>query len=124
MNALAASACALAGGCTLNAIQTGLQNMQAVKGRLQRCQGIQGITLIDDTYNANPTSLNAALAVLNHNKPPYWLVLGDMKELHFIHHHDLIQSLRTQLPPYVTILIKGSRGMQMEKVVNALRENT
>jgi len=165
MNALAASACALAGGCSLNAIQTGLQNMRAVKGRLQRCQGIQGITLINDTYNANPTSLNAALAVLNHNKPPYWLVLGDMKELgtdsalfhqqagqvarengverlwaigenslhavksfgkggqHFIHHHDLIQALRTQLPPYVTILIKGSRGMQMEKVVNALQEN-
>ncbi len=164
MNALAASACALACGCTLNAIQESLQNMQAVKGRLQRCIGIQGLSLIDDTYNANPASLNAALAVLSHNTAPYWLALGDMKELgsesaefhrqaglqareigverlwaigemsryavesfgegaqHFEHHNDLIHSLQASLPTRATLLIKGSRGMQMEKVVNALRE--
>lgn len=81
MNALAASACALACGCSLTIIQQGLENMQPVAGRLQRNRGINGITLIDDTYNANPGSLDAALSILTQNSPPYWLVLGDMNEL-------------------------------------------
>jgi len=164
MNALAASACALACGCPLNVIQQGLQNMQPVKGRLHLCPGINGITLIDDAYNANPASLNAGLAVLSQNSSHNWLVLGDMKELgadsaefhrqageqarkmgverlwaigedsnhavksfgdgaqHFTCHTDLIQALQSELSPHITILIKGSHGMQMEKIVNALQE--
>ena len=42
---------------------------------------------------------------------------------HFAHHHELIQALQTHLPSGATILIKGSRGMQMEKIVKALQEN-
>ena len=81
MNALAASTCALACGCSLTMIQQGLQTMQPVAGRLRYYRGVNGITLIDDTYNANPGSLEAALSILNQNSPPYWLVLGDMNEL-------------------------------------------
>lgn len=162
MNALAASACALASGVSLQAVEQGLQNVQPVKGRLQCCVGFKGMLIIDDTYNANPTSLNAALAVLHQYPNPYWLVLGDMYELgeqsqlfhrqvgesavkagvarlwtlgdmayfateffgtgalHFTDHDTLITALKTELTQPVTLLVKGSRGMHMEKIVREL----
>lgn len=168
LNALAASACTLALGCSLADVQQGLQKVHPVKGRLQAKRGLNGITVLDDTYNANPTSLNAALAVLAQYPAPRWLVLGQMKELgpqsplfhqqvgqlarrsgveslwtigelarfatesfgysatHFDTHHELIDALKKQLTttPGVTILVKGSRSMQMEKIVLALEETS
>ncbi|EIJ41654.1 UDP-N-acetylmuramoyl-tripeptide--D-alanyl-D-alanine ligase [Beggiatoa alba B18LD] len=164
MNALAASACALASGCALSHIQQGLNNMSAVKGRLQRYQGQKGCTVIDDTYNANPQSFKAALAVLSQYAQPRWLVMGDMKELgtqsatfhqqlgelakelgierlwavgdmsrfavqafgqgasHWDNQTAMIQALSTEVSANITLLIKGSRSMQMEKVVQALTQ--
>lgn len=162
MNALAAAACALACGCQLSAIQAGLQAMQPVKGRLQRFTGIRDSVLIDDTYNANPTSLQAALQVLAQCPAPRCLVIGDMLELgeeaeqyhrqaginareagierlyttgslsraaaqgfgpgaqHFAQQADLIAYLQVNLIAQAHVLVKGSRGLQMEKVVQAL----
>ena len=163
MNALAASGCALASGCSLNTIKNGLETMQSVKGRLQLCKGINDSTIINDTYNANPTSLEAALMVLQQSNAPRILVLGDMNELgsqeiefhqqagkqarefgvesllaigelsknaadsfgegakHFEQHADLIDYLQ-KIATNATILVKGSRGMKMETIVNALQE--
>jgi len=163
LNALAASAASLALGCTLENIQSGLRTMQAVKGRLQSYPSLNDSQVLDDTYNANPTSLNAALSVLQMYPAPRWLVLGDMNELgersalfhqqaarraldvgverlyatgnmtrhavdtfgegayFFNDQGALIEALRNDVMAGTTLLVKGSRGMQMEKVVNALR---
>ena len=86
-NALAASACALAAGCPLDAIRRGLEAFAPVKGRSQvkrlaRDGDAQGdAILIDDTYNANPDSVRAAIEVLASLPGPRWLVLGDMGEV-------------------------------------------
>ena len=83
-NALAAAACALAAGCPLDAIGRGLEAFEPVKGRSQVKsfqRGGQSITLIDDTYNANPDSVRAAIDVLAAMPGPRWLVLGDMGEV-------------------------------------------
>lgn len=166
MNALAAAAAALAAGATLQAVRDGLQKVESVKGRLQVCSGNVGVTIIDDTYNANPASLQAALDVLNdaHGGEKV-LVLGDMGELgeqaeahhsrmgrqafaaridhlftvgelaqhasdafgeeaqHFATLQTLITELRhtiAEAEDGVTLLVKGSRSMQMERVVAAL----
>lgn len=81
MNALAATAAALAVNASIDDIKQGLESMQAVPGRLQRKAGIRGATIIDDTYNANPASLNAALDVLAQSRGDHYLALGDMGEL-------------------------------------------
>ncbi len=81
MNALAACACALACGLDLASIQAGLQAMQAVNGRLRQRTGKNHSLLLDDCYNANPSSLAAGLAVLARLPAPRYLVLGDMGEL-------------------------------------------
>ncbi len=83
-NALAAAASALAAGCPLAAVQRGLEGFQPVKGRsqlktLQR--GGRSVTLVDDTYNANPDSVRAAIDVLAALPGPRWLLLGDMGEV-------------------------------------------
>ena len=80
-NALAAAAAAHAAGVSLVDIQRGLAGAAAVTGRLQFRAGVASSRLIDDTYNANPASLVAALAVLGAERGPRWLVLGDMREL-------------------------------------------
>jgi UDP-N-acetylmuramoyl-tripeptide--D-alanyl-D-alanine ligase len=80
-NALAAAAAALAAGSTLVQVAEGLAEVRAVEGRLQLKAGAQGAWLIDDTYNANPSSLRAALDVLAGLDGRRWLVLGDMAEL-------------------------------------------
>ena len=83
-NALAATACALAAGCPLDAIRRGLEAFEPVKGRSQVKSFLRGgrsVTLIDDSYNANPDSVRAAIDVLAGLRGPRWLVLGDMGEV-------------------------------------------
>ena len=164
-NALAASACAVALGISNSDIAHGLSNMQAVKGRLQRKAGFNGASLIDDTYNANPDSMKAAIDVLAAQKGDTIFVMGDMAELgadapqmhadigayakqkgvqtlftfgelsaqasatfgseaqHFDALETLLDKLRSAMHKYVTVLVKGSRFMQMERVVNAIVEH-
>ena len=165
MNALAASAAALAAGATLDDICHGLQSMEPVKGRLTIKSGIHGVRIIDDTYNANPPSVRAAIDVLAVATGQKVLVLGDMGELgddapafhvqigvqaqaaginrlyttgdlsrlaaqsfgdgghHYATHEALITALVGELPALgvsTTVLIKGSRFMRMERVVEAV----
>lgn len=83
-NALAATACALAAGCPLPAVQQGLQAFRAAKGRsaLQAIhwQG-QDALLVDDSYNANPDSMRAAVDLLAGLAGPRWMLMGDMGEV-------------------------------------------
>ena len=83
-NALAATACALAAGCPLAAVARGLEAFTAVKGRSQASrierEGLR-VTVVDDSYNANPDSVRAAIDVLASLPAPRWLVLGDMGEV-------------------------------------------
>lgn len=80
-NALAASAAALALGVSLDDVVTGLGQFASVKGRLNWLQGLHGARLIDDTYNANPDSMRAAIDVLSTQQGTPILVMGDMGEL-------------------------------------------
>lgn len=80
-NALGAAAAALAAGATLPQVAAGLRTVQAVAGRLQFKPLGGGAWLIDDSYNANPSSARAALEVLAGLPGARWLVLGDMAEL-------------------------------------------
>ena len=158
-NALAATSAALALGVPLNAITHGLENFYGVAGRMQRCMALHGAQLIDDSYNANPASVRAALKVLVQNAGKKILVLGDMGELgadtvrmhaeigeeahhlgvnqllalgeltrhtvqkfgvgarHFERVEDLLAALEKDMDAETTVLVKGSRFMQMERVV-------
>jgi UDP-N-acetylmuramoyl-tripeptide--D-alanyl-D-alanine ligase len=160
-NALAASAAAVALQVPAPAIAQGLARFTAVKGRLQRKAGLRGAVLIDDTYNANPASMRAAIGVLAQAPGDKLLVLGDMGELgsgaadlhagigryardqgiarllafgdlsahtaagfgagarHFTRIEDLLVEIEKALAPGVTVLVKGSRFMQMERVIQA-----
>ncbi|MDO8412471.1 MAG: UDP-N-acetylmuramoyl-tripeptide--D-alanyl-D-alanine ligase [Gallionellaceae bacterium] len=80
-NALAATAAALALQVELSAIAAGLKNFSGMHGRMQRKTALHGAVLIDDSYNANPASLRAALKVLAQSAGKKILVLGDMGEL-------------------------------------------
>ncbi len=80
-NALAAAAAALSVGVTLDGVRRGLEAVQPVKGRLYARQGVAGMHILDDTYNANPGSVQAALEVVTQLPGEAWLVLGDMGEL-------------------------------------------
>ena len=80
-NALAAAACALAAGAPLPAIQRGLEAFRAVKGRSEIKRDARGRLLIDDSYNANPDSVRAAIAMLAALPGEGWLILGDMGEV-------------------------------------------
>ena len=83
-NALAAVACALAAGVSLDFIAQGLNAFEPVKGRSRAYQVShqnRNITLIDDTYNANPDSMHAAIDVLAALPAPRLLVMGDMGEV-------------------------------------------
>jgi UDP-N-acetylmuramyl pentapeptide synthase len=83
-NALAATACALAVGCPLDAIVQGLEAFVPVKGRSQLKAFVRAghrVALVDDSYNANPDSVRAAIDVLAGLPGPRWLVLGDMGEV-------------------------------------------
>ncbi len=166
-NALAATAAALVLNVPLETIVAGLEKFGGVAGRLQRKAARNGATLIDDTYNANPASVRAAIGVLaqsNAGKPAgkRVLVFGDMGELgehaaafhaeigsearragieklfslgplsrnaanafgsgaqHFERIEDLQKALEGELDENTTVLVKGSRFMKMERVVNFL----
>ena len=80
-NALAAAACAHAMGIDLPTIVAGLERFRPVRGRLVRGVTARGAALIDDSYNANPDSVRAAIDVLAACAAPRVLVLGDMGEV-------------------------------------------
>ncbi|MES2024700.1 MAG: UDP-N-acetylmuramoyl-tripeptide--D-alanyl-D-alanine ligase [Pseudomonadota bacterium] len=161
-NALAAIACTLAIGIAPDAIVRGLQAFAPVSGRLQRKIAPNGALVIDDTYNANPDSVRAAIAVLAQMAAPRILVLGDMGEVgndgrqyheeigvyarangieHVLtlgdlarhtasafgthaSHYDSVEKLNDALAEVfaadATVLVKGSRFMKMERVVQHL----
>jgi len=163
-NALAATAVALSMGASLDAVRAGLAGFAGVKGRLQHKQGLHGALVIDDTYNANPASMKAAIDVLAARQGQRMLVLGDMGELgteaprmhaeigayakqagvdalltlgemseqmvaafgddarRYASPEALADALLPQLHAGVTVLVKGSRFMKMERVVGLLVE--
>ena len=161
-NALAAAAACLAAGASFGAVLEGLQAYTGVRGRLQKVTGPHGALLIDDTYNANPDSVRAAIDVLAALPGRKVLVLGDMGEVgrtsaqvhdevggyakskgidalltlgdmsalaarnfgeggqHFGSPQALVEELAPSLGKDVAILVKGSRFMRMERVLEAL----
>jgi UDP-N-acetylmuramoyl-tripeptide--D-alanyl-D-alanine ligase len=174
-NAVAASAVAIAAGISPAMIQSGLESFQPVNGRMQKHLLTDDLTVIDDSYNANPDSVRAAIDVLSNIKTAAWLVLGDMGEVgnqgpefhrevghyagekgiqklfalgelskeavvayqasasqgnvaqHFADVSALCTELNKSLQARknheeVTLLVKGSRFMRMERVVKALAE--
>ena len=80
-NAIAAIAAATAAGASLAAVQSGLSAFRPLAGRLDTKTAADGAAVIDDTYNANPDSVRAAIAVLARARGARWLVLGDMGEV-------------------------------------------
>ena len=158
-NALAAATAALALQVPLDTIASALGKFGGVAGRLQRKDGLHGSTLIDDTYNANPASMRAALEVLAQAVGKRLFVLGDMGELgadaaqfhreigiaarelgiekmfamgtlsagavqefgagarHFDNVEALYAALDKELDEQTVVLVKGSRFMKMERVV-------
>ncbi|RFF28741.1 UDP-N-acetylmuramoyl-tripeptide--D-alanyl-D-alanine ligase [Wenzhouxiangella sp. 15181] len=162
-NALTATAVATALDVPVARIADALSNMESLPGRLQFRRHPDGWQLVDDTYNANPASLYAALQALSEmGGEEHWLVLGDMGELgpdserlhaemgqtardlgvrrlftvgklarassdafggdarHFDNKTSLVEALSSQLHAGVTCLVKGSRSMGMERVVEGL----
>ena len=169
VNALAAAACALAAGAPLDAVVQGLEAFAPVKGRsraLRIIHGGRGITVVDDSYNANPDSMRAAIDVLADLPAPQLLVMGDMGEVgnqgpafhaeageharsagishvytlgalsthaaaacgpaarHFDNMASLLTAVHDVLPQVGSVLVKGSRFMKMEQVVEALAAAT
>ena len=175
-NALAAAACAGAAGAPLGVIARGLEAFNPVKGRSRafsvRSAG-RDITVVDDTYNANPDSMRAAIDVLAELPGPQLMVLGDMGEVgdqgpqfhaeagaharsagipllfalgaqsvhaataygdgpadvsgrarHFNDMSALLTAVRDALPTVGSVLVKGSRFMKMEQVVEAISATT
>lgn len=162
-NAMAAATAALALDVSLENIAAGLSHFAGAKGRLQTKQGFAGATVIDDTYNANPTSMKAAIDVLQASQGKRIFVMGDMAELgddapmmhaeigayakaagidkffalgeltknalttfganatHFASVEDLAEALKKALSADTTVLVKGSRSMKMERVVDAIQ---
>jgi len=167
-NALAATACALGAGISAAAVVRGLEAFAPVNGRLQRKTAVSGALVIDDTYNANPDSVRAAIDVLAQAAAPRVLALGDMGEVgnegpkfhreigayarergidQFLgfgdamrdaineynavpggsfpaRHFDTIDAVSTAVheaaTATATVLVKGSRFMKMERVVQHL----
>ncbi len=165
-NALAAASLALALGVSLDVIAQGLNAARPVAGRLVAHLLDNGAVLIDDSYNANPGSLAAAVDTLAESTGEGWLVLGDMRELgddaramhaHAGRHakaagirrlfalgelsaiaaaefgeggevypsHDALtgaleQALAEKPDTAVRVLVKGSRGSAMDRIVTAL----
>ncbi|MDN3638967.1 UDP-N-acetylmuramoyl-tripeptide--D-alanyl-D-alanine ligase [Simiduia curdlanivorans] len=91
-NALVAAACAFAAGISVEHLLQGLSTFSAVKGRMNISKPSSAVTLIDDTYNANPGSVKAAIDALVPFEGARWLVLGDMGELgrdEILHHQEV-----------------------------------
>jgi UDP-N-acetylmuramoyl-tripeptide--D-alanyl-D-alanine ligase len=81
VNALGAAAAAVSAGATLEHVSAGLASMRAVQGRLQFKFAKSGAWIVDDSYNANPSSMRAGIDVLADLTGRRWLVMGDMAEL-------------------------------------------
>jgi UDP-N-acetylmuramoyl-tripeptide--D-alanyl-D-alanine ligase len=81
VNALGAAAAAVSAGATLEHVAKGLASMRAVQGRLQLKVSKSGAWIVDDSYNANPSSMRAGIDVLADLTGRRWLVMGDMAEL-------------------------------------------
>ncbi len=81
LNATGAAAAALAAGAQLEQVRTGLAKMRPVRGRLQFKRAASGAWLLDDSYNANPSSMRVAIDVLGSVPGPKWFVAGAMGEL-------------------------------------------
>lgn len=166
MNALAAATAAFVLDVSHQSIVAGLSGFGGIKGRLQKKPALHGSTFIDDTYNANPDSVKAALAVLAQQAGKKVLVLGDMGELghdaaamhaeiglaarqagvdrllalgeltkesvaafgagamYFERIQELLAELENELTDDTTVLVKGSRYMQMERVVQSFVEDS
>ncbi len=110
MNALAVAAMAKALGVSARALVDGLQSATNVAGRLGQSKLANGVTLIDDAYNANPASMRAACAILEAMPKPRILVLGDMAELgtdSLQHHRELAEFLASR--PIEHVLTLGER---------------
>lgn len=162
LNALAAAAAASAVGVNGEIIKLGLENSKPVMMRQEIYVGYNGATIIDDTYNANPKAVAAALEVLARYSLTKVFVFGGMRELGseaskwhyyvgklakdlkvsslyvcgefadkvaegfgknsyiFSNQDDLVAALKTILDDNKVVLVKGSRGAQMEKVVARL----
>lgn len=168
-NALAATAAALAVGIALDKIAEGLAQFEPVKGRSRACVvTIAGrkINVVDDSYNANPDSVKAAIDLLSELPKPQMLVLGDMGEVgnlgpefhsevglyaqqkgidsvlclgeltthavkacgsraqHFSDIDALNLQLHKALPTIASVLVKGSRFMKMERVLEAITKQS
>ena len=167
-NALAAAACALAAHVPTACIAEGLSAFVPVKGRSRAVVvtvGTHALNLIDDTYNANPDSMRAAIDVLADLPGPRLLVMGDMGEVgdqgpqfhdeagtfarargvdklftlgtqsqraatsfgsgrHFPDIDSLTHAVLAELPGLGAVLVKGSRFMKMERVVQAITDPT
>lgn len=163
-NALAASAACLAAGASLDAVADGLGTYTGTPGRLHLRKGAHGAVVIDDSYNANPDSMRAGIAVLAATPGRKILVIGDMGEIgeqsfqyhdeiggyaksegvdflfglgemsevaarnfgeggfHFSKVDDLVAALKAELNEDTVVLVKGSRFMKMERVVDAIAE--
>lgn len=80
-NAVAAAATAMEAGASLDDVKKGLSELAPVKGRMSILSGLNGCCLIDDTYNASPSSFMAAIDVLNSFSERKFLIAGDIKEL-------------------------------------------
>jgi UDP-N-acetylmuramoyl-tripeptide--D-alanyl-D-alanine ligase len=161
MNALAAAAAMWAAGWSLDEIVAGLARVVGVSGRMSLRKARCGALVIDDTYNANPAALRAAVDYVTALPGETWLVLGDMRELgdesaelhaaagrharergvarlyaygadsaaaatafgdgrHFTEVGALAAALEQELHAGVNLLVKGSRSMRLEKVVERL----
>ncbi len=81
VNALAAAAATMAAGCSLEEVSAGLERVKAVPGRMNILSGVGGAVLIDDSYNASPSSFHAAIDALAAYVGHRILVAGDMAEL-------------------------------------------
>ena len=81
LNALCAAAAATAAGASLDDVRSGLATMRPVPGRLQLKTAPSGAWIVDDSYNANPSSMKAGIEVLASVDARRWLVMGDMGEL-------------------------------------------
>jgi UDP-N-acetylmuramoyl-tripeptide--D-alanyl-D-alanine ligase len=81
LNALCAAAAGVAAGASLDDVRAGLATMRPVPGRLQFKTAPSGAWIVDDSYNANPSSMKAGIEVLAGVDARRWLVMGDMGEL-------------------------------------------
>lgn len=163
VNALAAAAATWAAGWSRDEIVAGLARVSGVEGRMSLRKARSGALIIDDSYNANPTALRAAIDYATALPGETWLVLGDMRELgdasarlhaaageyarrrgvarlfalgpesvaavtafgagrHFDDAAALAAALDAELPAGVNLLVKGSRSMRLETVIERLLE--